>query len=227
MPEKKWSCFSPAPSRIEYAEQEVDRGKLLKMQQNQKLKCYAQEQKQQCVLKLLRWLARSSSCIIHPKNFRLFVNHKVVALRIEEICHWTKPPWSYAALASIGLCRHRRRSQAFIEIIIVVRNVQSRVQVAFGEVASVRINLLLGGREEVLIILVSDEAWVVARRKGNTLAASSSRGHTLVVVGVTIRSATPRSDLEGAHSPKFDQSMEVAKENRGWIIHDIHGISPE
>lgn len=193
MPEKKWSCFSPAPSRIEYAEQEVDRGKLLKMQQNQKLKCYAQEQKQQCVLKLLRWLARSSSCIIHPKNFRLFVNHKVVALRIEEICHWTKPPWSYAALASTGLRRHRIRRLFVIGIVIVVRIVRSCVQVTFGRFLIIRVEMLFRGAEEVFGIPVSNETWMVTRWEGDAFAAASSRAHTFVVVGIAICSATPGS----------------------------------
>jgi hypothetical protein len=60
-----------------------------------------------------------------------------------------------------------------------------------------RIGLLLRRRRDVaLVVLVENEAGVIAWWQGDAFAAAGPRCHTLAVVGVTIGTATPGGLLE-------------------------------
>lgn len=55
----------------------------------------------------------------------------------------------------------------------------------------------MGRRRNVaLVVLVENEAGVVARWQGDAFATAGTRCHTLAVVGVTIGTATPGCLLE-------------------------------
>jgi hypothetical protein len=105
-------------------------------------------------------------------------------------------PRSDAALASMGLHRLRTR----IRVMGIVKNV--RVIRKCGMVvatAFLKPDLLLGMAvllkrgDEALVVLVADEAWVIARWESDAFTSASTRCHTLVVIGITVCSATPRS----------------------------------
>jgi hypothetical protein len=53
---------------------------------------------------------------------------------------------------------------------------------------------LFGGRHDVII--VADKTWMVARREGDALTASSAGAHAMAVIGITVCTASPRC-LEG------------------------------
>jgi hypothetical protein len=82
----------------------------------------------------------------------------------------------------------------------IVKNVRvNRSCAVVVAIAFLKPDLLLGvavllrRRDEALVVLVADETWVIARWESNTFTSASTRCHTLVVVGVTVCSATPRS----------------------------------
>jgi hypothetical protein len=93
-------------------------------------------------------------------------------------------PRSDAALASMGLHRLRTR----IRVMGIVKNV--RVIRKCGMVVA---TVLLKRGDEALVVLVADEAWVIARWESDAFTSASTRCHTLVVIGITVCSATPRS----------------------------------
>jgi hypothetical protein len=107
-----------------------------------------------------------------------------------------RAPRSDAALASTGLHRLRTR----VQVMGIVKNV--RVIRRCGVVVAItffKSDLLLGmdvllrRGDEALVVLVADETWVIARWESDAFTSASTRCHTLVVVGITVCSATPRS----------------------------------
>jgi hypothetical protein len=127
---------------------------------------------------------------------RSLMNRKVVAPRNGKINMLPdRTPGSDAALASMGL--HRLRT--VIRFMGIVKNARvikyCRVVVVIESLKSdllLRSAVLLGRGDEALVILVADEAWVIARRESDAFTSASARCHTLVVVGITVCSATPR-----------------------------------
>lgn len=141
-----------------------------------------------------------------------------------------RAPRSDAALASMGLHRLRTR----IRVMGIVKNV--RVIRRCGVVVATAIlksDLLLGmavllrRRDKALVVLVADETWVIARWESDAFTSASARCHTLVVVGITVCSATPRSHFESCQRIQFDEAMEPPKENRKRKVFQVGGIPEE
>jgi hypothetical protein len=84
---------------------------------------------------------------------------------------------------------------------------------------------------------------MIAWWEGDALAPASSETHAVVVVGITVCAATPRSlkrwlvldaldrlATQGTHhaqghaSVQLDETMEVTENDGGWQIHQVHGI---
>jgi len=142
-----------------------------------------------------------------------------------------RAPRSDAALASTGLHRLGTR----IRVMGIVKNVRviRRCGGAFVAIAFFKSNLLLGmavllGRgDEALVVLVADETWVIARWESDAFTSASTRCHTLVVVGITVCSTTPRSHFESCQRIQFDEAMEPSKENRKREVFQVCGIPEE
>jgi hypothetical protein len=107
-----------------------------------------------------------------------------------------RAPRSDAALASTGL--HRLRARIRVMGIVKKDRVIRRCGVVVA-IAFFKSNLLFGMAvllrcgNKALVVLVADETWVIARWESNAFTSASTRCHTLVVVGITVCSATPRS----------------------------------
>lgn len=91
----------------------------------------------------------------------------------------------------MGLYHHRTRIRIVIGIVNVVTGVSCQIKIALGMVI-LRVDEFLRGCGEGLVVVVADQTWVIARWECNTFASASSGSHTVVIIGIAVRAATPR-----------------------------------
>jgi hypothetical protein len=68
---------------------------------------------------------------------------------------------------------------------------------------------------------------VIAWWHYDAFVGTSAEAHTLIIIGITIFAAAPRSDFQREQRPEFDEAMKPAEDNRNRQEDDVPWLSPE